>query len=108
MQGIEIFAIVLLIILCMLSSAAGVGGGSVIVPICLIIMDFDTKQSVALANGLTFFLALVKCSVGLAKKNPLIKHKTLIDYNIVLIFISSILIGSLVGSLIARILSDLL
>jgi uncharacterized membrane protein YfcA len=108
MQGKEIFGVVILVILCVVSAAAGVGGGALIVPICLMIFDFDTKQAVALSNGLIFFLGLIKFFVGLTRKHPVIKHKTLRDYNIVLIFISSILLGSLIGSLIGRIFPDLL
>jgi uncharacterized membrane protein YfcA len=108
MVGKEIFGTVILVILCVLSAAAGIGGGPLIVPICLMVFEFDTKQSVALSNGLIFFLGLIKFFVGLTRKHPTIKHKSLIDYNIVLIFVSSILVGSLIGSLIGRIFPDLL
>lgn len=104
----EIIGTIILVILCVISAAAGVGGGALIVPLCLMLFDFDTKQAVALSNGLIFFLGLVKFFVGLSRKHPKIPHKALIDYNIVLIFISSILMGSLIGSLISKIFPDLL
>jgi uncharacterized membrane protein YfcA len=70
MEGKEIFGVIIIVLLCVLSAAAGVGGGALIVPLSLMTFDFNTKTSVALSNGLIFFLGLVKFLVGLTRKHP--------------------------------------
>jgi uncharacterized membrane protein YfcA len=101
MEGKEIIGTVILVTLSMLAAAAGIGGGALMVPILLMLFDFDTKGAVALANGIIFFSGMVKFFVGIRRKHPEIPHKTLIDYNVVLIFISSVLLGAFIGSIIS-------
>ena len=101
MEGKEIIGTVILIVLSMLAAAAGIGGGALMVPILLMLFDFDTKGAVALANGIIFFSGIVKFFVGIRRTHPEIPHKTLIDYNVVLIFISSVLLGAFIGSIIS-------
>jgi uncharacterized membrane protein YfcA len=101
METKEIFGTAILVFLAMLSAAAGIGGGALIVPILLMMFDFDTKGAVALANGIIFFSGIVKFFIGIRRKHPEIKHKTLIEYNVVLIFISSVLLGAFIGSIVS-------
>lgn len=101
METKEIFGTVIFVLLAMLSAAAGIGGGALMVPILLMMFDFDTKQSVALANGIIFFSGAVKFFVGIRRTHPKIPHRTLINYNVVLIFISSVLLGAFIGSIVS-------
>lgn len=54
LQTQEIIGGIILLILCLLASIAGVGGGSFIVPIMLLFFNFSTKEAVAFSNGLIF------------------------------------------------------
>lgn len=101
MEAKEIAGTVILIVLSMLAAASGIGGGALIVPILLMMFDFDTKQGVALSNGIIFFSGAVKFCVGISRNHPEIPHRTLINYNVVLIFISSVLLGAFIGSIVS-------
>lgn len=103
----EIFAILLLSFLVLMATASGLGGGAIIVPILLVLMEFNTKQSVALSNGIIFFVSIFKSAFSLHMKHPTIPHRTLIDHNLVIIFISTILFGLLIGTTLSEILPDI-
>jgi len=47
---LEFFGFIVLGIMIAFSNAAGIGGGGIIVPICIIFFQFSTKESVALSN----------------------------------------------------------
>lgn len=97
----ESFGIIVLAILGILVTATGTGGGGLIIPALLFLLDFSTKEAIAISNGVIFFFGSVKFFVGLKKKHPTIRHKTMIDYNVVMVFINSMLIGSFFGSVVA-------
>jgi uncharacterized membrane protein YfcA len=103
----EIIGIIIFVAMAMMSAAAGVGGGSIMVPILLIFFNFSTKEAIALTNGLIFFAGIVKFILSLNKKHPKIKHRTIIEYNMVLIIIPSLLLGAFVGSIISSMLPEL-
>lgn len=103
----EIIGIIIFVLMAMMSAAAGVGGGSIMVPILLIFFNFSTKEAVALTNGLIFFSGIVKFLLSLRKKHPKIKHRTIIEYNMVLIIIPSLLLGAYFGSTISSMLPEL-
>jgi len=97
----ELIGILIIIILSMLAAASGVGGGSIIVPLSLMLMDYDTKAAIALSNGLILFNGSSKILFGLFKSHPTILHKTMIDYNISLILMPSLALGSFIGGIVA-------
>lgn len=108
MRPKETTGMILLLALCLLAAASGIGGGALIVPILLMFFDFSTKEAIAFSNGLIFFTGAVKFFVALTRKHPTIEHKTLIDYNVVMILISTLLLGSFIGSTLATIFPEFL
>lgn len=102
----ETIGIIFFLIISILASAAGIGGGGLLIPLLLFFFEFEQKRAVALSNGLVFFIGLTKTLIGLTKTHPLISGKTMIDYNIILIFISSMLLGSFLGSLFSQIIPN--
>lgn len=103
----EITAIIILTIISMLATTAGVGGGAAVVPLSLIFLKFQTKEAVALANGLVLFNGSIKFLTGLKRKHPLDNKKTIVDYNIVLLFLPSILLGSVVGTVVSHAIPEI-
>jgi uncharacterized membrane protein YfcA len=106
LKPLEIAGIATIVFLSMLATSAGVGGGAIMVPLCLMMLKFETKQAVALANGLVFFNGFVKFLMSLQRKHPKIPHRTIIEYNIVIILIPSILLGSVLGSVVSSMLPE--
>ena len=103
---IEIIGIVVIVLISMLAAASGIGGGQILVPLSIILLQFEAKQAIALSNGIILCNGLVKTIVGICRKHPTIKSKTLIDYNIVLILMPTILLGSFIGAIIGEMMPN--
>lgn len=103
----EVWGILLLGVLVLIAAAAGQGGGAIIVPILLMFMDFSPKEAVALSSGIIFFASIFKTAFSFNKKHPKIKHRTMVDHNLVIIFVCTVLLGVLIGTTLSEILPDL-
>ena len=95
----EILGAFFMISLTLLAAASGLGGGAIIVPSLLIFFHFDTKDAVALSNGIILVSGVIKFLIGVRRRHPTIEYKTLVDYNVVLSFIASLLFGVFLGSM---------
>ncbi|CDW79605.1 UNKNOWN [Stylonychia lemnae] len=89
----------ILIIPCLLSlfSIAGLGGGGVIIPLSMIFFVFDTKNAIAISNFAIFTCSVTRYLYTLDKKNPEKKEYVLIDYNIAIVMLPTVMMGSLTG-----------
>ena len=89
------------------ANAAGIGGGGFIVPICLIFFGFSTTESVTLANSCGFAGSVTRFIFNFRQRHPLVKHRVLINYEICLIMLPMILLGSLFGVQINLMIPDI-
>jgi uncharacterized membrane protein (DUF373 family) len=101
----EFIGFIILGIMIALSNAAGIGGGGIIVPICIIFFQFNTKESVALSNFCIFCASLVRFIMNYRDKHPQ-KEAKVIDYGIIMVMFPMVLFGSLVGVMINVMLPD--
>lgn len=104
-QLMEIIGTLTILVLLMLATAAGIGGGAFLVPGLIFFYKFSVKEAVSIANTLIVFSSFTKIIIGFRSKNPVIPHKALIDYNTILV-LGMFVIGSLLGALIADILAE--
>ena len=74
------------------------------VPVCLLLFGFVSKEATAFSNIIALFLSLIKIVFSINKKDPKKPNKTLIEYNICLILNPSIILANLVASFINEIL----
>ena len=102
----EIIGIVVIVLISMLAAASGIGGGQILVPLSIILLQFEAKQAIALSNGIILCNGLVKTIVGICRKHPTIKSKTLIDYNIVILLMPTILLGSFIGAILGEMMPN--
>ena len=79
----------------MLANAAGIGGGAAIVPI-MMLFGFTAKVWVALSNVVIFIGAVTRYAMTFNSIHPE-KKATLIDYEIVILMMPEIMIGSFIG-----------
>lgn len=100
---LEIIGTIVLALLGTLASSVGIGGGAFIVSIMVLFFQFSTKEAISLSNGLMFTNGAIAYFMLLFKKHPSIEHRTLIDYNLAIIMLPPMMIGSLIGSILAGI-----
>jgi len=92
-----------LILTSALSSAAGIGGGSLLYPIYLVILKFQTHEAVPLSKLTIFSCCLITFLISLNAKHPN-RDAIAIDYNIIGITVPMILFGTTLGVVIHKIL----
>ena len=106
MQTSEIVGVCLIVFLSMFAIIAGMGGGSIFIPMLLLFFSMSQKEAIALSNGLTVFSSISKMIVSMRLKDPDIPHKTLINYEVMLCFCSLLMLGSAIGAIFTEVLAE--
>ncbi|CDW75048.1 UNKNOWN [Stylonychia lemnae] len=78
-------------------SVAGLGGGGVIIPFSMIFFDFNTKDAIAISNFGIFTGAISRYIYSLDKKHPEKENAVIIDYNLAILMLPTVMMGSLIG-----------
>jgi uncharacterized membrane protein YfcA len=84
----------------------GIGGGGLIIPICISMFGFNTIESIALSNSTIWVGALVKYFGFSLLQMDQAKGTTIVDYNIASIMMPLVMTGSYVGVIISHFLPD--
>ena len=81
-----------------LASAAGIGGGAVLVPLFTLLGEFTEHEAIPLSIA-TVFGASMFATLGsyLWQKHPLVPHRPVIAYDAALVLLPATLLGSTVG-----------
>ena len=104
----EIPATIILPLLLGIASVAGVGGGSVVVPITIGLFHFSSKEAIAISTCIVFETAILRFTLFSAwTRHPENKEKTEIDYNTARIAFPIFLVGSYFGVILYILLADL-
>lgn len=104
--GSEIAGIIILPLLLGFANNGGVGGGGLIIPVCIALFGFNTIQAIALSNAVIFVGACVKYfGFSIFQEHPQ-KKTTIVDYNLCLVMLPLVLAGSFVGVIISNILPE--
>lgn len=101
----EIIGLFLILIFSALSNAGGAGGGSLMVPILILLFYFTTQYAVPMAQVIIFGGSLVAFALKISKKHPT-KDKPLIYYDIIVLLLPLILLGTSLGVILNQILPD--
>ena len=96
MEALEFFGCVVLAVILALCNAAGIGGGGMIVPICIILFQFDTTHAIALSNFNIFISSIVRFFFNFKQKHPL-RSAVSVNYEIVMIMLPCVLAGGMLG-----------
>ena len=109
METSEIVAYVLLPILFAVASVGGVGGGIILVPLLIAMLQFTTKESIAMTSAIVTESSLIRFVFFSAyAKHPERPDTTEIDYNLVRITFPMFLIGSYFGVILSVSLGELI
>ena len=81
-----------------LASAAGIGGGAVLVPLFTLLGEFTEHEAIPLSIA-TVFGGSMFSTLGayLWQKHPLVPHRPMIAYDVALVLLPATLLGSTVG-----------
>jgi hypothetical protein len=87
-----------------IANVGGTGGAGMLIPIIVLFMKFDTKNSIALSNFSIFLSSTQRYLLNSVKTHPLKDGRGIIvDLNIVLVCLPLIIMGVVVGYIINNI-----
>jgi len=98
--GIEVGGVILLILLKILCTMAGVGGGGIVTPLCMVFFGFVTKDAVSVSAFATFSATMGSFITSFKSRHPEKKGSVLIDYGLTCIMMPTTLAGAQIGSFI--------
>lgn len=96
LEVIEYFGIISLYILAGLSNAGGIGGGAMMLPVIILMLGFLPQYSIPLSQVIIFGGSLIASIMNLRKRHPT-KNRPLIFYELALLTISPLLMGTTIG-----------
>jgi uncharacterized membrane protein YfcA len=77
-----------MLVLVGLAQVGGIGGGGVIIPICISCFGFSIRFSIALSNAIIFTGCVARYFIFSCRdKHPTIKNKSLIDHSLTAIML---------------------
>jgi len=96
MTDMEIISLFIFFFTAVLTTVAGVGGGVLFYPFLILLLGFTTQESAPMSITIVFFILILRNILCLSERN-LYRVKSMINYDIVLVFSPSILIGTIFG-----------
>lgn len=107
MTLVEIFVMLFLASMSVIATSAGVGGGAVYSAILMFVENFSAMEAFPISNFTILMCAMTSFYIGVKDKmrNPDTKF---VDYDSVLIFVPTMLLGTKIGVLLNKILPSFL
>jgi len=105
-EPLDLIGYLFVFLFAVLATAAGVGGGVFFVPIYMLLLGFEPKSAVALSNITICPSLIIRFLLVYRRRHPS-KNSPLIDYDIALLFSPCIILGTVFGVLLNRILPTL-
>jgi uncharacterized membrane protein YfcA len=90
-----------------LSNAGGIGGGGLLVPILILKLNFSTSEAIPISKLMIFTGALTSFVMGLKNKHPF-RDAPALDYNIAGLLVPPLLLGTMVGVTLNKVLPPFL
>lgn len=90
-----------------ISAAGGVGGGTIIVPVLVLIMNFDIKLATPVSNLAIVGGAVANAGFNIRKRHPAV-DRPLIDSDLALSMIPLVMGGAVVGTVLSKLLPSYL
>ena len=101
----DIASISLAAFIVVLASSSGIGGGALLVPLYLVILDFPTSSAVALSNITIVGSTFVNLAINIFRYHPIRHADSLINWNLILIMEPSTILGAVLGGYINKVRS---
>jgi uncharacterized membrane protein YfcA len=95
----EFIGIMILPVLLAFANVGGVGGGGIIIPLTMSLFRFTMKSSISISVFCIMCGAIVRFFYQWTEKHP-DKNSTMVEYQIVIVMMPMVLVGSFVGVLV--------
>jgi uncharacterized membrane protein YfcA len=107
MTLLEMLVLIFLSSMSIIATAAGVGGGAVYSAVLMFVENFSAMEAFPISNFVILFCALTTFYIGVSNKlkSPVSKF---VDYDIVVVFVPLMLLGTKIGVILNKILPSLL
>lgn len=89
----------------MIAGGGGIGGGGMLVPIYILIMEFSPKHAIPLANVTVFGGAVANTILNSVKRHPL-ANRPLVDWDLIMVMEPLTIGGALIGAFLNKLLPD--
>ena len=99
---LEVFGLIVISCIALISNSGGVGAGTVITTVFTIFLSFTPKDAVHISRIYTFTGSLVNLIINWKKRDPKNKDKFMINYNIAAVMIPLHLAGAELGVMLGR------
>lgn len=103
LNGRDIGGFILAALGLLVAAGGGIGGGGILVPIYTLIIDFDSKFAIPLANISVFGGAIANVLLNSTKRHPA-ADRPLIDWNLILVMEPLTIAGALIGAILNKVL----
>jgi len=87
-----------------IGSAGGIGGGSIAIPLLILLLHFSTIHAIPLGNTAVLGSSISNIIFSLLKKHPLDKHRSIIDWDVISMMEPMTMVGALIGAYLHSIL----
>lgn len=108
LNQLDYIGIVLTIIGLLIASGGGIGGGGILVPILILIMNFTTKHAIPISNVTVVGGAIANVLYCIKKRHPAYHNKTLIDWDLIIIMEPITILGAWFGTIANKILPEII
>ena len=89
----------------MMAAGGGIGGGGILVPIYILVLQFPAKEAIPLSNVTVFGGAIANTLLNICKRHPLV-DRPLIDWTIIMVMEPLTILGSLFGANLNKLLPE--
>ena len=104
---LEIFGIFITIILIALMTAAGVGSEVILIPLIKLFFVFSPVHAIALSQICTTVSSFIRLVMTYKNRNPY-RDSPEIEYNIAVIFLPAMFLGSIIGLILSYIIPTII
>lgn len=79
-----------------LSNAGGIGGGTLFLPVIILILHFYTHEAIPISKIVIFTGSLASFALNIKLKHP-IRNAVALDYNLIILIVPNLLFGTMLG-----------
>ena len=89
----------------MIAASGGIGGGGMLVPLLILVFDFEPKHAIPLSNFTIVGSSITNMYMNLSKRHP-DADRPCVDWDLILVMEPLTMVGAVVGAFMSKVLSE--